>query len=279
MRCYGCTDVNATCIKIGIKQACRGCSRKKVTCEFETADFIILDKNGKETNATSIPVLALPQEKQYLYNFARRPEPALFPGAFIITLHSEYPSMIVTLLNKLRSKVRIVSKAFLGPPITFTTNGNILDEYNSFFSRSNFSDWFFGSGLELGKHVTARFRCERQGCQRVKEVTFDQLPLYFSTASNTFHYKERYADHSNSPSADVEPGYIQRKLSVNSYGMSDKQVLARVTRRRAFPGFDHTNFPHLQDDKLSSTLCYCCISIYASFSFLSISWFDLLCAL
>jgi len=51
-----------------------------------------------------------------------------------ITLRSEYPSIIVTLLNKLRSQVHIVREAFSSPPIIFTAPGDILDEWNSFFS-------------------------------------------------------------------------------------------------------------------------------------------------
>jgi len=46
------------------------------------------------------------------YSFTRRPDPTPFPGAFIITLNSEYPSIIVTLLNKLRSQVRVFGDAF-----------------------------------------------------------------------------------------------------------------------------------------------------------------------
>lgn len=104
--------------------------------------------------------------RHYPYSFTRRPDPTLFPGAFIIDLESEQPSIIINLLNKLRAQVPIVAETTPDPPIIFTTSGNILDEWNSFFWRTNFSAWFLYPLQGLSKHVSATFQCEQKGCEQ-----------------------------------------------------------------------------------------------------------------
>lgn len=78
LRCRFCIDAEDRCHAINIRQACGRCNRRKTKCEFETADFVILDNNGEETNDTFIPVLA--RRIHHPCPFARRQKIGSLPS-------------------------------------------------------------------------------------------------------------------------------------------------------------------------------------------------------
>jgi len=50
-RCAYCRACNIECKVTAVKEACRKCAKLRIQCESETANFIILDKDGNRTDA------------------------------------------------------------------------------------------------------------------------------------------------------------------------------------------------------------------------------------